>query len=77
MLNRNRTHFRHDGARNLSEVDLGVRQCVQLLWTCIADNNLDPVQFEKHWEQLTHRALRDFLEDQRLLECTVPQAGGD
>ena len=68
MLIRNRNNARDDAGTKLSEVDLGVRQCLQLLWGCTAQGRLDRDRFEAHWKRLADRAMRDFLDDLEVLE---------
>ena len=57
-----------DASVQLAEIDTGVRQCLQLLWSCEAVRELGPEDAKAHWLKIAERAWRDFDEDRQLVK---------
>lgn len=65
MIRRNNRESRSETSIQLSEIDSGVRQCPQALWSCEAVREKGAVEARQHWMKLAERAWRDFEEDKQ------------
>ena len=57
-----------DASVQLAEIDAGVRQCLQLLWSCEAVKELGTDGAKTHWLKIAERAWRDFEDDRQLIK---------
>ena len=67
MMIRKHRESRTDASIQLSEIDTGMRQCLQALWGCEVVREKGVAAAEQHWMKLAERAWRDFNEDREFV----------
>ena len=66
MIIRKHRDSHTDPSIQLSEIDSGIRQCLQLLWACESVRQQGADVAKAHWMKMAERAWRDFEEDRLL-----------
>lgn len=59
---------RSDASIELSEIDTGIRQCLQLLMSSDAIKDCGPDIAREYWMKIAERAWRDFEEDRAFVQ---------
>lgn len=67
LIRRQRDHIK-DASIQLSEIDIGMRQCLQSLWSCDSVREQGAEQAKAHWMKVAERAWRNFDEDRQFAQ---------
>lgn len=70
-----RPHDRNrDASIQLSEIDIGMRQCLQSLWACEAVREKGLEQAKSHWMKVAERAWISFEDDRQFAQNSTDDA---